>query len=285
MVVYTTTMGFCKMCRNMTKRIGRATSGAGERLKALRLKARMTTREVEKLSLEISESKRNPEYFVSHAWLTNIENSEFTPSIYKLYSLSAIYQCRFPDLLGYFGVTLADIGMHQMAVRLPRTHLMSGPNSEAHEEIRLPVKLPTDSSLDQTKMLSRVPEAWQKLPLTVFQQLNTKDMLYGYVGFHDFTMYPLVRPGSFVEVNPRQSRIRATPWTSEHDRPIYFVELRDSYVCSWCQLDGRQLSIVPHPISRLQIRTYRYPEEAEIVGRVTAVAMRLVDPEEMAVTE
>ena len=269
----------------MTKRIGRATSGAGERLKALRLKARMTTREVEKLSLEISESKRNPEYFVSHAWLTNIENSEFTPSIYKLYSLSAIYQCRFPDLLGYFGVTLADIGMHQMAVRLPRTHLMSGPNSEAHEEIRLPVKLATDSSLDQTKMLSRVPEAWQKLPLTVFQQLNTKDMLYGYVGFHDFTMYPLVRPGSFVEVNPRQSRIRATPWTSEHDRPIYFVELRDSYVCGWCQLDGRQLSIVPHPISRLQIRTYRYPEEAEIVGRVTAVAMRLVDPEEMAVTE
>src|SRR6267143_7255488 len=35
--------------------------GAGERIKALRVNARMTTREVEKLSLEISKSKRNPE--------------------------------------------------------------------------------------------------------------------------------------------------------------------------------------------------------------------------------
>jgi len=85
---------------------------------------------------------------------------------------------------------------------------------------------------------------------------------------------------------PAKNKIRATPWTGEHDRPIYFVDLRDQ-LRLWlvCQLDGRQLSIVAHPISRLQVRTYRYPDEAEIVGRVTAVAMRLVDPEEMAVVE
>ncbi len=262
-----------------------ATLGAGERIKALRLKARMTTREVEKLSLEISKSKRNPEYYISHAWLTDIENGEFTPSIYKLYSLSAIYLSRFTDLLSYFGLNLSDIGTDQTAIRLPRTYLIPGQLSGAQEELRVPVQLATDSSFDQTKMLQWIPEAWQKLPLAVLQHLNTKNMLYGYVGFQDYTLYPLIRPGSFVEINPRQNRIHGAPWTSEHDRPIYFVELRDSYTCSWCQLDGRQLSIVPHPISRLQIRTYRYPDEAEIVGRVTAVAMRLVDPEEKAVTE
>jgi len=262
-----------------------ATSGAGERIKVLRLKARMTTREVEKLSLEISKSKRNPEYYISHAWLTDIENGEFTPSIYKLYSLSAIYLSRFTDLLRYFGLNLSDIGTDQTAIRFPRTYLISGQLSGAQEELRVPVQLATDSSFDQTKMLQRIPEAWQKLPLAVLQHLNTKNMLYGYVGFEDYTLYPLIRPGSFVEINPRQNRIHAAPWTGEHDRPIYFVELRDSYTCSWCQLDGRQLSIVPHPISRLQIRTYRYPDEAEIVGRVTAVAMRLVDPEEKAITE
>jgi transcriptional regulator with XRE-family HTH domain len=262
-----------------------ATLGAGERIKTLRLGARMTTREVEKLSLEISRSKRNPEYYISHAWLTDIENGEFTPSIYKLYSLSAIYQSRFTDLLRFFGLNLGDIGMDQMAVRLPRTHLIPSAVSGVHEEIRVPVQLATDASLDQTRILERFPEAWQKLPLAVLQQLNTKDMLYGYVGFNDFTLYPLIRPGSFVEINPRQNKLRATPWTSEHDRPIYFVELRDSYTCSWCQLDGRQLSIIPHPISRLEIRTYRYPYEAEIVGRVTAVAMRLVDPGEKTIAE
>jgi transcriptional regulator with XRE-family HTH domain len=262
-----------------------ATSGAGERIKVLRLDARMTTREVEKLSLEISKSKRNPEYYISHAWLTDIENGEFTPSIYKLYSLSAIYKSRFTELLGYFGLNLSDIGMDQIAVHLPRTHLVPGRLFGAQEEIRVPVQLAIDSSFNETKILQRSPEAWQKLPLTVLQHLNTKEMLYGYVGFQDFTLYPLIRPGSFVEINPRQNKIRATPWTGDHDRPIYFVDLRDGYACSWCQLDGRQLSLVAHPISRLQVRTYRYPDEAEIVGRVTAVAMRLVDPEEMAVTE
>jgi transcriptional regulator with XRE-family HTH domain len=270
-------------CAEMKSR--EVTSGAGEQIKALRLKARMTTREVEKLSLEISKSKRNPEYYISHAWLTDIENGEFTPSIYKLYSLSAIFHSRFTDLLGYFGLNLSDIGKDQMAVRLPRTHLFPGPLVGLQGEIGLPVQLATESSLEQTKMIPRSLEAWQKLPLTVLQHLNTKDMLYGYVGLQDFTLYPLIRPGSFVEINSRQNRIRATPWTGEHDRPIYFVELRDSYACSWCQLDGRQLSIVPHPISGLQIRRYRYPDEADIVGRVTAVAMRLVDLEEEALTE
>jgi transcriptional regulator with XRE-family HTH domain len=262
-----------------------ATPGAGERIKALRLKVRMTTREVEKLSLEISKSKRNPEYYISHAWLTDIENGEFTPSIYKLYSLSAIYHSRFTDLLAYFGLNLNDIGVDQVAARLPRTHLISGQLLGAQEEIHVPIQLATDSGVDQTKVLQRTPAAWQKLPLAVLQQLNTKDMMYGYVGLQDFTLYPLIRPGAFVEINPHQNRVRATPWTGEHDRPIYFVELRDSYACSWCQIDGRQLSVVPHPFSRLQIRTYRYPDEAEIVGRVTAVAMRLVDLEEKAVKE
>jgi len=255
-----------------------ATSGAGERLKALRLKARMTTREVERLSLEISRAKRNPEYYISHAWLTDIENGEFTPGIHKLHSLSAIYQVRFTDLLGYFGLNLGDIGMDQMAVRLPRTHLIPGKLSGAQEEIRVPAQLGIDSSFDETKILQRNPEAWRKLPLAMLQGLNTEDLLYGYVGLQDFTLYPLIRPGSFVGINCRQNKIASDSWTGEHDRPIYFVELRDSYVCCWCQLDGRQLSVIPHPISRLQIRTYRYPDEAEVVGRVTAVVMRIAEP-------
>jgi len=266
------------------KRVGTNT-GAGERLKALRWKARLTTREVERLSLEIAESKRNPEYYISHTWLTDIENGEFTPSIYKLYSLSTMYRCRFTDILKYFGLTLADIGMDQMLVRLPRTHLVPGQPLAAQEEIRVPVQLPIDSSFNETKILQSSPEAWQKLPLTLLQHLNTKDMLYGYVGFQDFTLYPLIRPGSFVEIDSRQRKIVANSWTSEHDRPIYFVELRDSYVCAWCQLDSRQLSIIPHPISRLHVRTYRHPDEAKIVGRVTAVAMRFADPADTRSTE
>jgi hypothetical protein len=52
--------------------------------------------------------------------------------------------------------------------------------------------------------------------------------------------------------------------------------LRDGYVCSWCEVDRGQLLVVPHPYARLQVRRFDYPAQAEIVGRVTGVTMRIV---------
>jgi transcriptional regulator with XRE-family HTH domain len=250
-------------------------SGAGERLKSLRLQARMTTRDVERFSQQLSHSKGNPEYYVSHAWLTDIENGKFTPSIYKLYSLSAIYRLRFTELLDYFGLDLSDLQADGADMRLHGTRLLASRSPETSAEVKPPTELAPRSDLSGAKTVSRVPEAWRALPLSVLQYLNLTDKVLGYVGLQDFTLYPLIRPGSFVEINPQQNKIRTIPWTNEYDRPIYFVELRDRYVCSWCQLDDRQLSIVPHPISGQQIERFRYPDEAEIVGRVTAVAMRI----------
>src|SRR2546425_6346623 len=37
-------------------------------------------------------------------------------------------------------------------------------------------------------------------------------------------------------------------------RPIYFVELRNGYVCSWCQVDQGQLIVIPHPHSHQDVR-------------------------------
>lgn len=263
----------------------RSSSGAGERLKALRMQMRLTTRDVEKLSMQIADAKRNPEYYLSHAWLTEIESGEFTPSIYKLYTLSTIYHSRFTEMLGYFGLNLSDTSADVIAVRMPKTHILSRQQMESPSDLRVPAQLIDDSGLNQTKALPGQKHAWHKLPLGVLQHLSSRDTLYGYVGLQDFTLFPLIRPGSFVEIDSSQNKIRPLPWTGEYDRPIYFVELREGYVCSWCQLDNRQLSIVPHPVSRQQIRTFRYPDEAEIVGRVTAVAMRIVPLDEQGVPE
>jgi hypothetical protein len=93
----------------------------------------------------------------------------------------------------------------------------------------------------------------------------------------DYTLYPLIRPGSFVQIDSRQRKIRRGHWQSEFDRPIYFIELRDSYVCSWCELDGSQLILIPTPQSRVQARHVCYPRDADVVGRVTAVTMRIAN--------
>ena len=97
------------------------------------------------------------------------------------------------------------------------------------------------------------------------------------VGMKDFTLYPIVRPGSFVQIDPRQKKIPSIGWHGDHDRPIFFFELRDSYVCSWCELHDNDLILVPSHESGRQARHVRYPNDATVVGRVTALSMRIAE--------
>ena len=99
----------------------------------------------------------------------------------------------------------------------------------------------------------------------------------GFVGTEDCWMDPLVRPGSLVLVDPSRRTIEAGPFRNEFERPIYFIELRNEYICSWCEIRDGHLLAVPYPNSRCEIRQFPYPREAEIVGRVTGVAMRLTE--------
>ena len=92
----------------------------------------------------------------------------------------------------------------------------------------------------------------------------------------NLTLFPLIRPGSLVQIDATQRKIVASKWKTEFDRPIYFVELRSGYVCSWCQVDHGQLMVIPHPHSHQDVKRFDYPSQAEIVGRVTGVAMRIV---------
>ncbi len=260
----------------MIKR-NRIASAAGEQLKALRRRLGMTTRQVEMFSQEVADAKTNPEFHISHAWLTNIENGEFTPSIYKLYTLSAIYRYKFADLLGFFGLRLDEMTKDILSIRLPTTHLIGKAVDLEGEGLSFPTHFKPEFKLEKTSLLSRMIENWGRIPVSMVSHLNFGKALYGYIGLEDFTLYPLLRPGSFVEIDSRQNKIKPVQWRTEFERPIYFVELRDTYICSWCELDGDQLTAVPHPQSKQEVRRFRYPAEAEIVGRVIAVAMRLVE--------
>jgi hypothetical protein len=53
-------------------------------------------------------------------------------------------------------------------------------------------------------------------------------------------------------------------------------ELRDGYMCGWCEIDRGKLMVIPHAHSHREVRVFDYPAQAEIVGRVTGVAMRIV---------
>lgn len=246
---------------------------AGQRLKELRVRLGLTTRDVEERSRQIAKEKHNQEYYLSHAWVTEIENAEYTPSIYKFFTFSAVYQRRITEVLSFFGLQTGDLSRYRMSFGVPRTHLLdSGPDLEA-EKVSLPVRFKPEFRLEKTNLLARVVEKWDEIPVGFLQHLDLRKSVYGYVGLEDYTLFPLIRPGSLVQIDATQRKISTERWKTEFDRPIYFVELRGGYVCSWCQVDRGQLIVIPHPHSHQDIRRFDYPSQAEIIGRVTGVSM------------
>jgi hypothetical protein len=251
-------------------------SEAGGRLRAERLRVCLSTREVEGLSRQIAEEKNSQDYYISHAWLTDVEKGKFTPTIYKLYSLSLIYKRNYDEILAFFGIHIRDIGQEQMSLPLPRTHLIGRPSPEI-PLVSLSDEIRTKLRSEKTNLVSLMFRRWGGIPADLLKHMKGSDCLYGYVGATDFTLYPLIRPGSFVEIDTKQRKIGGETWLSIFERPIYFIELREAYACSWCEIRDQHLLLVPFPHPQNQVRQMRFPIEADILGRVTAVSMRIAE--------
>jgi transcriptional regulator with XRE-family HTH domain len=245
----------------------------GERLKRLRVCLGITTRDVSKLSQKIAEREGNAEFQISHGWLTQLENSDSVPSIYKLFSLGSIYRVNFSDLLAMCGVKLDRLLRHQLSILLPKTHLVSIPVCDS-EKLLFPIEFDRDFDPNRTNLVSRMVKVWQEIPSAVIQGLNMRQSLYGVIGHSDFTMVPLLRPGALVQIDPSVRTVQTHGWRTEYDRPIYFVKLREGYSCSWCEVQQGRLLILPHPLSPCGIKQLSC-QDAEIVGQVTAATMSL----------
>jgi len=113
------------------------------------------------------------------------------------------------------------------------------------------------------------------VPMQYLQELAKDKYIYAYIGTEDLTMYPLLLPGSFVQVDEKRCRVEEKKWRSELERPIYFVETREGHVCCWCSVRRGEIVLQSHPLSPVAPRILRHPQEAEVIGQVVGVAMRL----------
>src|SRR4029077_12397070 len=182
------------------------------------------------------------------------------------------------EILALFGLNIADLGKERGLVTLPQTHLSRLPLVQSEPMIATSPKSPIRLPLEQTNLVHRMFQGLGEMPVFLLQQAGPQALLYGYVGSDDYTLDPIIRPGAFVQIDPQQNRVTKDMWPSEYDRPVYFVELRDNrYACSWCEYEGSRLLLVPSPMSPVRIRSVRYPQDAEIVGRVTGIAMLIAE--------
>jgi transcriptional regulator with XRE-family HTH domain len=247
----------------------------GQRLRALRDALGYTMREVENGSLQVARRLANDEFAIPPSRLSDIETKGVVPSIFRLYTLAAIYRSDYRELLSWYGIDLNNIAGDVVLTQPHRSHLVHASGSAA--EAKVPVRLDPGFSLSKTTNMGRMIEKWGVVPLTYLSTLADDRYSYGYIGTEDFTMYPILPPGSFVQIDETKNRVTEGVWRSEIERPIYFVETREGFVCSWCNLSRDRIVLQSHPLSPVQVRSLKHPQEAEVIGQVVGAAIRLGD--------
>lgn len=248
-------------------------STPGFRLRMLREQLGLTLRDVEQSSARIAARHHNEDFALALSRLSDIEAKGVLPSLYRLHSLAVIYRRDIRELLSWYGIdlneTAADIGL----ATPPKSHLMETLGSAT--DLQIPVRLDPSFDPQQTVNLGRMIERWGVIPIAFLGQFANTEYTYGYVGSDDFTMYPILLPGSFLQIDEAKNEVSSQMWRSEYERPIYFVETREFFTACWCSLKGDQIVLQPHPLSPAPVRMMKHPQEAEVIGQVVGVAMRL----------
>ncbi len=246
---------------------------AGLNLRGLRERLGLTMREVESASLRIAERHGNDEFSVCPSRLSDIETKGLVPSIFRLYSFSMIYRCDFREILAWYGIDLSLSAADLHLSLPPKSHFEEALQSTP--TVAIPTRLDPSFDPRRSANLSRIVEQWGLVPLAYLSTLSSDKYMYGYVGSEDFTMYPLLPPGTFLQVDESRNKIVQAMWRSELERPIYFVETREGYTCCWCSLQGDQIMLQPHPLSPVPLKMLRHPQEAEVIGQVVGIALKL----------
>ena len=241
---------------------------SGKLIRELREERFVKSTDIERVSRSIASDKGNADFYVSHSTLADVETGS-VPSIHKLFSLAACLRVSLDDLLLVFGIDANEVrqyaGQGEPGSRGPAA-------LEAREtpETGFRFQLNFDNSFNshETSLLRLNPQELAALPPALRKRLDPRRYRYAVVGLKDDTMGDLIPPGSLVEVDVMQNAVQVFDWRSMRERPVYLVWHTDGHSCCWCQMEGKELTLLPYPLSRQPVRRFKVPREASVIGRV-----------------
>ena len=261
---------------------------AGAKLREIRERLGLSVRDVQERSLLLCAQHHSDNYKLSRAWVTEVEKGRFVPASVKMASLCAVYGIEISEVQKMYGIDPTDVRVEHPYFGPPKTYLLS-PFEIPHEDSGPGEDRPKRMKLGETNLVTRLIDRWGALPVPLLRKFALKRSVYGYIGMEDFTLSPLIVPGTFVQIDVKQNYIRRTfsqtPSQSHFARPVYFLDVRTGYACGYCELKDGILTLIPHPDSGEPIRTFKYPDEVTIVGRVTHIAMRIEEEKAIRVKD
>src|SRR5262245_15134627 len=189
---------------------------AGLKLKQIREELGLRFRDVEEASILIAQRNHNPEFIVSLSRLSDIENKGTLPTVYRFYTLCAVYRLDLLEALHWYGVEMERLPQDSGLASLSNTHLI-GFRANDSGTATVPLRLDPGVDLKRTTYLSRVIQEWGPLPLALLDGLKVKEHRYAFIGTEDYMMYPLLQPGSLVQIDESRDEIENAGWTNEYE--------------------------------------------------------------------
>src|SRR5438128_12645800 len=120
---------------------------AGQKLKKKREELNLRYRDVEEASIQIAARRKNDEYIIALSRLADIENKGTVPSIYRLYTLCAIYRLDVSEVLQWYGVPVDKLVVEAAQIGLAQTHAIQLSPQGA---ISIPQELDCEMDLGKT---------------------------------------------------------------------------------------------------------------------------------------
>jgi len=238
---------------------------SGKQIRALREERSMKPSDIERITRNIAEAKGNSDFYISHSTLSDIEAGSI-PSIHKLFSLSVALKVNLNDLLSAFGIDLLEPSMPKPEV--PSNTLAAPVGPVREPSFRFQLNFDTQVGTDQTTLLRVQSREFASLPPVLRERFDPTRYRYAFIGSKDDSMADLLPPRSLVEIDTTQKNVDAFAWRTLRERPIYLVWHPQGHTCSWCQVEGKELILIPHPLSQQRVRRFKMPSEANVIGRI-----------------
>jgi len=238
----------------------------GKQIRALREQRLIKPSDIERMTRTLADEKQNTDFYVSHSTLADIEAGS-VPSIHKLFGLAVSLGVPLNDLLLPYGIDLEKSTTCRLNSGEDALH--HGAPAAREPAFRFQLNFDTSINTQETTLLRLLPQDLTNLPRGLQSRFDPVQYRYAVIGSHDNSMADLLPPRSLVEIDTTQNTVRAFAWKTLRERPVYLVWHTQGHTCCWCQVDGRELTLLTHPLSQQPVRRFKMPKEATVVGRVT----------------
>ena len=123
---------------------------------------------------------------------------------------------------------------------------------------------------DPVSAMRGLISGWADVPLLLMLDVDWDRGPLVLIGFADRMMWPLLPPGSLLQLDAKVRTIAGGSWP-EFERPIYLIEFRGRFYCCHAQRRGETLRLISHLESPSR-PTISIPfKEARVRGQVRPI--------------